>query len=59
MFTYMGGGEEMRRPRKGDYWDHGGWDGHTWSGVERLIFVFSDSLQAGGTLLFVNELAKR
>ena len=59
MFTYMGGGEEMRRPRKGYYWDQGGWGAYTWSGVERLIFVFSDSLQAGGTLLFVNELAKR
>ena len=50
MFTYMGGGEEMRRPRKSYYWDQGGWDEFTWGGVVRIHFVFGDSLQVGGYL---------
>ena len=28
----------------------GGWDGHIWGGVERICFVFSDTLQVGGYL---------
>ena len=32
------------------YYDQGGWSGYTWDGVERECFVFSDSLQVGGSL---------
>ena len=46
----MGGGKEARQPRKLYYSDQGGWNGNTWGGVERLCFVFSDSLQVGGFL---------
>ena len=46
----MGGGKQVRRPEKDHYYDQGGWVGSTWDGVERLCFVFSDSLQAGGYL---------
>ena len=48
-------GERGRRqPLKGYYWGQGGWDGHmyTWGGVERLIFVFSDTLEAGGYVAY-------
>ena len=32
------------------YWDQGGWARTTWGAVDRTCFVFSDSLQAGGSL---------
>ena len=46
----MGGGEEIRQPKKQHYYDHGGWDEFTWGGVVRLCFVFTDSLEVGGYL---------
>ena len=46
----MGGGEGPRWPVKHYYLDQGGWNGWKWGGVHRSCFIFSDSLQAGGTL---------
>ena len=46
----MGGGEGARQLVKQYYRDQGGWAGTTWGGVYRFVFVFSDSLQAGGCL---------
>ena len=46
----MGGGEEMRQPKKPYYYDQGGWAGYIWGWMDRSYFVFSDSLQVGGSL---------
>ena len=35
---------------KRHYKDQGGWEGWTWGGMDRECFVFSDSLQVGGSL---------
>ena len=48
----MGGGKVARQPTKYYYHDQGGWEGATWGGVERLIFVFSDTLEAGGYVAY-------
>ena len=46
----MGGGKWARQPLTAYYNDQGGWEGYTWGGVYRIHFVFSDSLQLGGSL---------
>ena len=38
--------EDVRhQPEKFCYYNEGGWKGQIWGGVERICFVFSDSLQ--------------
>ena len=54
----MGGGLEVRQPEKLYYYGLGGWDDYTWGGVWRICFVFSDSLQAGGSLFVSNGEGK-
>ena len=46
----VGGGRHRQTPGKYHYYDQGGWGYYTWGGVVRRRFVFSDSLQVGGTL---------
>eukprot|EP01051_Picozoa_sp_SAG22_P017950 SAG22_NODE_2894_length_2119_cov_2.617327_2_plen_84_part_00 len=46
-----GGGTERREPEKIYYYGEAGrWDRYEWSGVERVCFVFKDTLEVGGTL---------
>ena len=51
----MGGGKEERQPRKTYYYNWGGWGGYTWGWVDRIRFVFSDSLQVGGSLVHADD----
>ncbi len=46
----MGGGQVAWDPPVHYYKDLGGWTDCTWCGVERLYFIFSDSLTHGGTI---------
>ena len=46
----MGGGLEARQPEKDYYFNQGGWNLFTWGGVDRVYFLFTDSLHVGGCL---------
>ena len=50
MAAIVGGGRQRQEPVKYHYHGQGGWNAYTWGGVYRQCFVFSDSLQVGGTL---------